>query len=311
MNLQQFQYVLAVAELRHFETAAEKCFVTQSTLSTMISRFESEIGIQVFNRRTKPVTLTSEGRKIIERLKVISKEVDTLNNVVQELKGELTGELRLGIIPTVSPYLLPLFLSKFAALFPKVRVIVQELTTAQIQTSLKSRQLDIGILALPLEEQDLKEYPLYVEPFMIFDCTKEKGRGPVSIQDLDYSRLWFLEEGHCLRTQVQQICEQSNASQSKDINFEFKAGSMDSLIRFTKANEGITVLPYMATSDLSFEDRQFIKEIDSPTPVRTIGLLTHEHFVKKQLSEKLSSIIRETVRERLPEINKALEFSPI
>ena len=111
MNIQQFQYVLAVVEFKHFETAAETCCITQSTLSTMINRFEDEIGIKVFNRKTKPVSITKEGSQIIERLRIIQKEIDALNNVVQELKGEMIGELRIGIIPTIAPDLLPLFLS--------------------------------------------------------------------------------------------------------------------------------------------------------------------------------------------------------
>ena len=113
MNIQQFQYVLAVVDSKNFEDAAERCFVTQSTLSTMIGRYEDEIGVKIFNRKTKPVSITSEGVKIIDRLRIIISEIESLSNVVQELKGEMVGELKIGIIPTVAPYLLPLFLSKF------------------------------------------------------------------------------------------------------------------------------------------------------------------------------------------------------
>ena len=238
MNIQQFKYVLAVVELKHFETAAEACFVAQSTLSTMINKFEDEIGIKIFNRKTKPVSITAEGAQIIKRLRIIQKEMDALDNVVQELKGEMTGELRIGIIPTTAPDLLPLFLSKFASGFPKIKMIVQELTTLEIQKALKNRMLDVGILAIPLEDDELVELNLYSEPFVFYDCSTEKVKSTLAIQELDYSKLWLLEEGHCLRTQVQNICELSDKSQEKLVNIEFKAGSLDSLLRFTKASKG-------------------------------------------------------------------------
>ena len=158
MSIQQFQYVLAVAELRHFEQAAKKCFITQSTLSTMIGKLENEIGIRIFDRKTKPVSITEDGKEVIEQLQVIVKEINSLEYKVQALKGEMVGELKIGVIPTVAPYLLPLFLSKFNQKFPKVKITVQEMTTANIQQSLKNRRLDIGIAAIPLEDATLKEF---------------------------------------------------------------------------------------------------------------------------------------------------------
>jgi LysR family hydrogen peroxide-inducible transcriptional activator len=311
MNIQQFQYILAVEELKHFETAAERCFITQSTLSTMISRFEDEIGIQVFNRKTKPVSVTKEGKQIVDRLRIITKEIDQLNNVAQELKGEMIGDLRIGIIPTVAPYLLPIFLSKFASEFPKVKIIIQEMTTSKIQQSLKDRTLDIGILATPLEETELIEFDLYSEPFLVYDSYSLEKKDTIAIQDLDYSKLWFLEEGHCLRTQVQQICEISNKRANKNLNFEFKAGSLDSLLRFTKANKGITILPYLASFDLSHEDKNRLTPFSSPVPVRSIGLITHRHFVKKALLNRLQKLIQKEVDSMLPKILEATILKPV
>jgi len=311
MNIHQFKYILAVAEKRHFEAAAETCFISQSTLSTMISRFEEEIGMKIFNRKTKPVSITKEGAQIIERLQIITKEIDGLENVVQELKGEIIGELRIGIIPTIAPYLLPLFLSQFANKFPKVRVIVQELTTASIQSSLKRRTLDIGILATPLEEEELEELNLYSEPFVIYDCTSDRKKTKTAIQDLDYSKLWFLEEGHCLRTQVQRICEISNKQDIRHSNIEFKAGSIDSLLRFTKVSEGITILPYLATLDLSVEDQEKLQSFADPVPVRSVGLVTHKYFVKKSLLNYLQQLIVGLMEPKIPKIKITQEMKPI
>jgi len=300
MNIQQFQYVLAVVDSKNFEAAADRCFVTQSTLSTMIGRFEDEIGVKIFNRKTKPVSITSEGEPIIDHLRVVLHEIDSLNNVVQELKGEMLGDFRIGIIPTVAPYILPLFLSKFAGQFPKVRVIVKEMTTAQIQEALKVRTLDIGILAIPLDDHELVEHELYSEPFLVYDCRGEKSTTKISVNNLDYSNLWLLQEGHCMRSQVFQICELSNKHPKNNINFEFESGSMGSLLRFTKASKGITIIPYLASLDLPAEERHNLVEFKAPTPVRSVGLLTHKFFVKKQLLHALQKTIQESVTDLIP-----------
>lgn len=310
MNIQQFQYILAVAELRHFEQAAEKCFVTQSTLSTMIGRFEEEVGIRIFDRKTKPMSVTQEGEKIIQQLRIILKEIDSLGNIMQEMKGEMVGELRLGVIPTVAPYVLPLFLSKFANAFPKVKVIVEEMTTPEVQKGLKSRTLDVGIVAIPLTDDELQEYPLYKEAFLLFDCYSKKRVKSMAMEDIDYEHLWLMQEGHCLRTQVEQICELSNSCTSSALNFEFKAGSIDSLIRFTKANKGITLLPYLATLDLTAADRVRLASFKNPIPVRSIGLVVHKHFVKKRMLEELQSIILTYVAPQLPNVTEERLFRP-
>ena len=311
MNIQQFKYVLAVVDLENFEAASERCFVTQSTLSTMISRFEDEIGVRIFNRKTKPVSITLEGEQIISRLRIVIHEVDLLTNVIQELKGEMVGELRIGVIPTVAPYLLPLFLTKFAGRFPKINIVIKEMTSSLIQSSLKERTLDVGLLAVPLEDDELVEQELYTEPFLVYDCRDEKSEYKISINNLDYSKLWLMQEGHCLRTQIFQICELSNLSAKKNVNFEFESGSMGSLLNFTKASKGITIIPYLASFDLSLEDKRNIIEFTQPIPVRSIGLLTHKFFVKKQLAKVLQEIIQESVRDLIPKVNTSKVISPI
>ena len=169
MNIQQFQYILAVAEHKHFELASEKCFITQSTLSTMISKFEDEIGLKIFDRKKKPVQLTNEGIVIIEQLKIIVNNIGQLKELTKELKGEITGILTLSVIPTIAPFLLPLFLQDFASKFPNLIIKVREETTSEITRKLKSRELDIGILSIPIEDKELIEIKLYDEPFVFFD----------------------------------------------------------------------------------------------------------------------------------------------
>lgn len=311
MNIQQFQYVLAVADSKNFEEAAERCYITQSTLSTMINRLESEIDIKIFNRKTKPVSITPEGRKIIERLRVINNEIDQLGDVIQELKGEMIGELKIGIIPTIAPYLLHLFLSKFARKFPLVKIIVKEIPTHEITASLKNRSLDIGILALPISDNELTEQELYTEPFQIFDYRDNQSASKISINNLDYSNLWLLQEGHCLRTQVNQICEKSNQTSDIELNFEFESGSMDSLLRFTRSNKGMTIIPFLASLGLSDEDQSKIIEFTDPVPSRSVGIITHKFFVKKRLAKELTKIIQQSVLQLVPQNKKSEIIKPI
>lgn len=312
MNIQQLQYVLAVAELKHFEQAAEKCFVTQSTLSTMVRKLENEIGLEIFDRKSKPVAITKEGKEIIKQVQVVLKEIGILENTVQELKGELAGDLQIGVIPTVAPYLLPLFLSEFAGKFSNVKITVQEMTTTEIQKALKNRSLDIGIAALPLDDGELREIPLYDEPFLIFDCHSQNTENlNRTLEDISLSHLLLLEEGHCFRTQVERICNLSKLRTDKHRNFEFKAGSIDSLVRFAKSYQGITLLPQLAAVDLPAEDEIFIKSFAPPVPIRSVGLVVHKHFVKKRILEDLERIISEAVSKKLKRVKDGGLVRPV
>lgn len=298
MNIQQFQYILAVAEHKHFELASEKCCITQSTLSTMISKFEDEIGIRIFDRKKKPVQLTSEGLLIIEQLKVISNNIEQLQEIVKELRGEVKGQLTLSAIPTVAPFLLPLFLQDFAARFPALNMKVREETTAEITRKLKSRELDIGILSIPLEDKELMEIKLYDEPFVFFDAGAFVPRS-VSVKKIKLKNLCLMEEGHCMRTQVLQFCDLHKKPVDNKLNFEYKAGSIDSLMRFAKANKASTLLPLLSVTDFSAEEKKHLSQFVAPVPYRSIGLVVHRHFVKKNLLQILQKDIMDKISKRL------------
>jgi LysR family hydrogen peroxide-inducible transcriptional activator len=311
MNIQQFKYILEVADNRHFDTAARKCFISQSTLSTMIGRFEEEVGISIFNRKTKPVSITPEGEKLIERLRIIQHEIDSMNNLIQEMKGEQVGELRLGVIPTISPSLLPLILPQLISQFPNVKFIVQEMTTSQIQEGLRLRNIDIGVLALPLDDEELNEYPLYKEPFLLYDCTLENGSQKASLNRLDYSRLCLLQEGHCLTTQVRKICELSDKFENNDAHFKIESGSLGSLLRLTKAIRGLTIIPYLASLDLPQKSDCRLMEFEAPVPVREVGIVTHKFFVKKGLLEAVMELMAQSVKDHLPQTGREQVMDPL
>ncbi|RMG15954.1 MAG: hydrogen peroxide-inducible genes activator [Bacteroidetes bacterium] len=295
MNIRQIEYILAVAEVGNFSQAAEKCCITQSTLSTMVAKFEDEIDIQIFDRSKKPVTITREGQVLISQLRLISGEIRVLDDLVQSLKGELSGEISMGVIPTVAPYILPEFLNDFAQKLPNITFSVSELNTQAITERLLRRELDVGILAIPLEEPLLKEIPLYREPFVLYDCSPAGRQGHARLEHIDFSRFWVLAEGHCLHTQVRKICELDAHNAGAGVNFDFKAGSIESLVRFVEKNQGITLLPFLACLD--FPQRAFkkIAYFQPPVPVRTIGLVSHRHFAKTRILDLLESEIKEKI----------------
>lgn len=311
MTLQQIEYILAVAEIRNFSRAAEKCYITQSTLSTMINKFENETGIKIFDRKTKPVSITKEGENIILQLKNIAKEIDALNETVQNLKGELSGKLKLGIIPTVAPFILPEFLNDFAKKFPKITISVSEMTTQTIIELILRRELDIGILAIPLNIRELKEFPLYNEPFVLYDCSKKRTKKYANIDDIDINKFWLLEEGHCLSTQVKNICDINNSTHRENVNFDFKAGSIDSLIRFVKVNKGLTILPYLASLEFSQQEYKKVTQFRPPVPVRTIGLAVHNHFVKEKILNLLKSEIKDKILPLLKPVTDEIVVPPV
>ncbi len=311
MNLQQIEYILAVVDLENFRLAADKCFVTQSTLSTMIRRFENEVGINIFDRKTKPVSITKEGNDIIQQLRLISKEVNMLQELVQCLKGELSGSIKMGIIPTVAPFILPEFLNEFAKKISRVSLSVSEMTTPTIINLLQKRELDIGILATPLNLTTLQEIPLYNESFVLYDCFGKSINGYANLDEIEFDRFWLLEEGHCLRNQVISICDLENCKDKTGLNFSFRAGSIDSLIRFVKINNGITMLPYLASLDFGPQELKKVRHFNSPVPVRTIGLVVHKNFVKNELLELLQREIQHKIIPKLHSGTNEYVVSPL
>lgn len=303
MNIQQFDYILAVAEYRHFEKAASACYITQSTLSTMISKFEDEIGIQIFDRKTKPVGITKEGELIIRQLKQVTYDISQLNELSREIKGEVTGTINIGCIHTVAPFLLPLFLSDFARAYPSLNIQIKEASTDTIIRQIQSRDLDIGILSPPLADSDLTTYPLYEEAFVYFDLTNQ-GSTQISIDGLKPDNFWLMEESHCMQSQVVDICDFENRNALATHNITFKAGSIDSLIRFTKASAGSTLLPLLSLSDFYPEDIQYIRFFNDPVPSRKIAFVTHRHFVKQRVLRLLQDAVIRNVIPAMDKINR-------
>jgi LysR family hydrogen peroxide-inducible transcriptional activator len=299
MNIQQLQYVTALAETQHFEQAAEKSFVSQSTLSTMILKLEAELGILLFDRKKKPVQLTKEGIILLEQIKKINKELEQLIEISKELKGEMKGSLSIAVIPTIAPFLLPLFLNDFASQYPDMQINVREQTTGEIIRQLKTRELDIGIASIPIQDDDIIEMHLYEEPFLLYDASFNKQK-IISTEQINIENLCLLEEGHCMRTQILELCALREHSLFSKLNFKYMAGSIDSLLRFVKANNASTLLPYLSTLEMSSVEKDNLSQFAPPIPCRSVGLIMHRHFVKNKIANLLKNEIQVKLKELLP-----------
>jgi LysR family hydrogen peroxide-inducible transcriptional activator len=298
MNLQQLDYIIAVDTHRHFLQAAKKCFVTQATLSMMIQKLEEELGVKIFDRSKKPVKPTDIGKKIIAQARRIAGETARIKELIKEEKGEVSGELRIGIIPTLAPYLLPLFLKKFVTGYPLVKLLISEHTTGTIIKRLKAGQLDAGILATPLNDSAVKEQVLFYEKYYLYVNDKESGfnKQYVLPADIDINRLWLLEEGHCMRSQILNFCELKKQHEV-DEQLHYEAGSIETLKNLVEKNFGITIIPELATHNLNSAQKKRLRYFKPPTPVREISIATHRQYVK----DKLIEVLKETILAVIPE----------
>lgn len=297
MNFQQLEYVVAVDSFRHFVQAADKCCVTQATLSMMIKKLEEELGVLIFDRSKQPVVPTEIGKNIIEQAKIVLKEASLLRQIVQEADSEVKGELRIGIIPTLAPYFLPLFLPNFLKKHPLLKLKIVETNTTNIIAELEKETLDVGILATPLGLEGIKETFLFHENFRVFVSDKEKllKKRYLLPQEIDVRRLWLLEEGHCLREQVINLCELQK-QQARLHHLEYEAGSIESLLKIVEMNEGITIIPELAAIALEKSRQKQLRSFKSPVPMREISLVTYRHFIKKRLFEVLKEEILTAIK---------------
>jgi LysR family hydrogen peroxide-inducible transcriptional activator len=296
----QLEYIVAVDTWHHFAKAAEKCFVTQPTLSMQIQKLEKELGIKIFDRSKQPVVTTEAGAAIIAQARKILAERDSMNEMLYAKKGVLTGELKLGIIPTLAPYLLPLFIPSFTQKYPMVKLTVNEMTTEFVISRLREGKIDAGILVTPLNENGIKEHPLFYEEMMAYVSRKNTAYKKTYVlpQDIDPNKLWLLEEGHCFRSQIVNLCELRKASREGS-HFEYEAGSIETLKRMVELNDGITIVPELATFNLTNKQLELIRHFKKPSPMREVSLVTHRDFVKKRLIDALKNEIEASIPEKL------------
>lgn len=299
MTLVQLEYIIAVDTYRSFGIAAEKCFVTQPTMSMQVQKLEDDLGVKLFDRSRQPVIPTEIGTEIIEQARIILKESKKIKELINNRKGGIEGELRIGIIPTIAPYLMPKVLSAFMDKYPDVQLIIWEYMTDQIVQELKNGLLDCGILSTPLEDKSLQETPLFYESFVAYlsKSSPLNSKKNLSSKDINLDDVWLLNEGHCMRNQILNIC---NRKKSDDLKlFEYNTDNVETLKRMVDMNKGITLLPELSLTDFSVRQLDRVRYFKSPEPTREISIVTHRNFLKRKLISVLEKEIMEAIPKRM------------
>ena len=298
MTIQQLEYLIAVDKHRHFGHAAESCFVTQPTLSAQLSKLERDLGVILFDRSKMPVIPTEMGVQIISQAKKVVSESKGIFELVADMKGDISGVIKLGIIPTLAPYLLHLFIRKFLEKYPHVKLEVQEMVTEDVVKKLKNDELDLGIIVTPLHESGIVEKPMFYEKFFAYlskehPLLKEETFHPEKVLKEEF---WVLQQGHCFRDQVINLCDQSLSGPK---NFHYESGSLEGLKNMVNRYKGVTLLPELATLELSDEEKTRLRPFEGVPPTREVSIILNRSFLKQKLVELLFKEISDAIPKEM------------
>ncbi|WP_432714148.1 hydrogen peroxide-inducible genes activator [Pedobacter sp.] len=295
MTLVQLEYIVAVDTYRSFVGAAEKCFVTQPTLSMQVQKLEEMLNVKLFDRSRQPVTPTEIGAQIIEQARIVLQESQKIKEIINNQQQDIAGELRVGIIPTLAPYLLPQVIASMMEKFPALKLLIWEYTTEDIIHHLKTGVLDCGLLATPLIDESILEDPLFYENFVTYISKNSKlfKKKTIDPEDLESENIWLLNERHCMRSQVLNICRSTQENRMQGLTYN--TGSVETLIKMVDLNNGATIIPELALAELSNKQLSKIRNFKSPEPVREISLVTHKNFIKKRMLNAFKDEILEVV----------------
>ena len=294
MTLTQLEYITTLDTYRHFVLSAEKCFVTQPTLSMQIQKLEEELGVKIFDRTKQPVIPTEIGAGIIAQARIILREANMIRQIINDQKDNMTGELRIGIIPTLAPYLLPPLFRQMREKYPQISLNIKESITEEVIHELKSNRLDCGLVVTPLKDPSIKEDVLFYEELFLYVSKKNSlyDKKYVIASEIDPDQLWLLEEGHCFRSQILNLCE---LKKSSDFHFKYETGNIETLKRMVDKSDGLTILPELAVMEFTKTQLKLIKRLKEPSPAREVSLVTHRDHIKtkliKTLKEEILNII--------------------
>ncbi|SMF22505.1 hydrogen peroxide-inducible genes activator [Pseudobacteriovorax antillogorgiicola] len=297
-TISQIQYILAVDRYRHFGNAAKACHIAQPSLSMQIQKVEEELGFLIFDRNKKPVLATKKGERFIAQAKHVIREHEKLIKMSREDSDSISGDFRLGIIPTIMPYLLPKFIGLFSERFPGVTLRVDELKTQDIISELRKDTLDAGILATPLQEKGIRERPLFYEPFFLYAHEGHHllGQEKVSPEGFSSEDIWLLEDGHCFKNQVSNFCSlEEKAGVYSNIIFE--GGNLETLRYLVKESKGYTLVPYLFAENLPQEEKtSMVRPFCEPIPSREVSIV----FSRDQWKTDIVGALQEVIQEALP-----------
>lgn len=296
MNIQQLEYIVALDKHRHFQRAAEACGVSQPTLSALIQKLEEELDLTLFDRKSHPINTTESGRAVVDQARVVLFHIAQLREMTRSEKELNSGIVRIGVIPTVAPYILPRLFKQMQQMFPQIELRAFELRTAVIIEQLRKAELDMAILATPLEQPDFLEIPLYYEKFAAYVSPTEElyGKEEIAAHEMSTEHLWVLKEGHCMRNQVFNFCQTQSTYSTT-----YEAGSIDTLIKIVDENGGYTVIPELHLPLLHDKQQQHIRPLTAPTPVREISLVIRQDYVRERLINSVADAVKTIIPEEM------------
>ena len=305
ITLTQLEYVVAVDTYRHFGKAAENCFVTQPTLSMQLKKLEEDLEIIIFDRSKQPLIPTDVGQKVVEQARITLKQAEEINNIIKDHKNQVSGLLRIGIIPTLAPYLLPIFIGKYKKKYPNIFIKVVEQTTENIVNLLHKDLIDVGILVTPLKEEKINEKPLFYEEMLIYANSGHKlhNQKEITVADIATPEIWLLSDGHCFRDQIINLCSFLGTTDS-ELPFHFEAGSLETLMNIIDREGGITLIPELAKDGLSDKRLNNIRSFTNMKPLREVSLVYSRHFAKHKLINLLWREIKEVIPKELQDENR-------
>ena len=294
MTITQLKYIVALDTHRNFATAASHCFVTQPTLSMQIKKLEEELEVTLFDRNQKPVVPTDIGQQVVEQARVSLQSLKKIEELVHHHADNLSGTLRIGIIPTLSPYLLPRILPSLAAKYPNLDLEIEELLSDQIIEKLHKDLLDVCVWVANRTEHHLVNLPLFYERFLVYLPNGHPYREKViALDELDMKQMWLLREGHCFRDQVATFC---GGLVETDHHANFLSGSLETLKKIVDQHYGFTLLPELAVFDLPPEQQVNVRSFKNIQPLREVSLTYHRRFSK----EKLVQAFKEEIQANIP-----------
>ena len=296
MTIIQLEYLLAVANFGSFSVASEHCFVTQPSLSMQIKALEEELGVMLLDRSKKPVVPTEAGEAVLAQVRETLREFHTIKEVVQQLKGEVSGKIRLGVIPTIAPYLLHRFVPEFVQRYPKVEIEVREMKTADVIEALNRDHIDVALVAGGTCGDGFIEYEIFDDKFYAYVSPRNSlyNKSNVRFEDIKISELVLLSSGNCMRDQVIELCQARNALPSR---YTFESGSLDTLMRMVDCTSCMTIIPEMALEFIPQSRRNRVKSIAKGATSRRVALAVSRTYVKLSIVEALCKTIMECVKQ--------------
>lgn len=297
MTLNQLEYALALQRYGSFNKASERLGITQPALSTQIKKLEEEINIQLFNRKTNPVEVTLDGTRFLERSQQILTDARRLIHFSQELGQQYNDVLRVGVIPTLAPFLVPLFSENLQKDYPDFQLDIHELTTENVITGIREGRLDVGLISTPINVPGVLSEPLFYEKFYFYTAFQRGIRTHLDLQDIRYDELWLLNEGNCFRDQINDFCNLTKIREHKQ--FIYRSNSIDALIRIVDTKGGMTILPELSLLSLDEEQEERVIPIGGKPKAREISLIMTKHYDKKRFIEKLAEYVKKNIPKHM------------